>query len=305
VKPKELGLLLLLGAIWGLSYVFIRVAAPVMGPAVLMLVRFVVGGLAILAYLTARGAARPALADLRQHLGAFLVGGLFFAALPTTLIGFAELRITASLATVLNASTPFFAAIGAAVWLREAFPARRVAGLLLGFVGVGVAVGTNGLAVGWGASLSVGASITAAACYGLYGVYLRRSALPVRGVSFSLGTQLMAALLLVVPGAATYRPFAWSTPVLVAALGLGLASTAFAYLLYHHLIEHVGATQTSTVTFVSPVFGILAASILLGEPIGVGLVAGLALIVLGILLSAPTPGLLGFTLRRRSGPSSP
>jgi drug/metabolite transporter (DMT)-like permease len=304
VKPKELGLLLLLGAIWGLSYVFIRVASPVLGPAVLMLFRFAVGGLAILGYLALRGTARPALADLRTHARAFLIGGLFFAALPTTLIGFAELRITASLATVLNASTPFFAAMGAAVWLREAFPPRRVVGLVLGFVGVAVAVGTNGLDVGWGASLSVGASITAAACYGLYGVYLRRSALPVGGVSFSLGTQLMATLLLIAPGAATYRPFAWSTPVLVAALGLGLASTAFAYLLYHYLIEHVGATQTSTVTFVSPVFGILAAALLLGEPIGAGLVAGLALIVIGILLSAPSPELLGFALRRRSPPAS-
>jgi drug/metabolite transporter (DMT)-like permease len=302
VRPKELGLLLLLGAIWGFSYVFIRVAAPVLGPAVLMLVRFSVGGLALLAYLGVRGGARAALSDLRQHPGAFVVGGLFFAALPTTLIAFAELRITASLATVLNASTPFFAAVGASIWLSEAFPARRVLGLLLGFLGVALAVGTNGLAPGWGDALSVAASITAAACYGLYGVHLRRSALPVRGVSFSLGTQLTAALLLVGPGALTYRPFAWTTPVLVAALALALASTAFAYLLYHYLIEHVGATQTSTVTFVSPVFGIVAAAILLGESIGVGLVVGLALIVLGILLASPTPGLLGLSLRRAVRP---
>jgi drug/metabolite transporter (DMT)-like permease len=305
VNAKELALLLLLGAIWGLSYVFIRVASPVMGPAVLMGIRFTIGGLAILAYIAARGQAGPALADLRRHLPAFLVGGLFFAALPTTLIAFAELRITASLATVLNASTPFFAAIGSVVWLREAFPARRVAGLLLGFLGVAVAVGTNGLTLGLGIGLSVAASITAAACYGLYGVYLRRSALPVRGVSFSLGTQLMAALLLVGPAAVTYRPFAWTTPVLVATLGLALASTAFAYLLYHYLIEHVGATQTSTVTFVSPVFGILAAAILLGEPIGVGLVGGLALIVLGILLAAPSTGRFPFTRRRAGGSPGP
>ncbi|MCI4360688.1 MAG: DMT family transporter [Thermoplasmata archaeon] len=298
MRPRELALLLLLGAIWGLSYVFIRVAAPVMGPVILMGTRFAVGGLAILAYVTVLGRARPALADLRRHLGAFLVGGLFFAALPTTLIGFAELRITASLATVLNASTPFFAALGAAVWLGEAFPARRIAGLLLGFVGVALAVGTNGLALGLTDGLSVAASITAAACYGLYGVYLRRSGLPVNGVAFSLGVQMMAAVLLVGPSAVAYRPFAWSTPVLVSALALGLASTAFAYLLYHYLIEHAGPTQTSTVTFVSPVFGILGGALLLGEPIGAGLVGGLALIVIGILLAQQTPSFLG-TLGRR------
>jgi len=302
MKPRELLLLLLLGAIWGFSYVFIRVASPVMGPAVLMWTRFSIGGLAILLYLALVGRARPALSDLRKHAGAFLIGGLFFAALPTTLIAFAELRITASLATVLNASTPFFAAMGAAVWLREAFPVRRLAGLLLGFLGVAVAVGTNGLALGLGDGLSVVASITAAACYGLYGVYLRRSALPVQGVSFSLGIQLMAALLLVGPGVATYRPFTWSTDVLVAALALALASTAFAYLLYHYLIEHAGPTETSTVTFVSPVFGILGGALLLGERVGIGLVGGLALIVVGILLTSPTPRILG--LRRRGDRTS-
>ena len=223
MKPRELGLLLLLGAIWGLSYVFIRVASPVLGPAVLMFVRFAAGGLALLAYLAVRGGAGAALADLRRHPRAFLIGGLFFAAIPTTLIAVAELRITASLATVLNASTPFFAAIGSAAWLGEAFPPRRVAGLLLGFAGVGLAVGTNGLAFGWGDGLSVAASITAAACYGLYGVYLRRSALPVPGVSFSLGTQVMATFVLIVPAAVTYRPVPWTWPVLGAALGLGLA----------------------------------------------------------------------------------
>jgi drug/metabolite transporter (DMT)-like permease len=289
MRPRELLLLLLLGAIWGFSYVFIRIASPVMGPVVLMWIRFSVGGLAILAYVAAQGRARSALADLRAHVRAFLIGGIFFAAVPTTLIAFAELRITASLATVLNASTPFFAALGAAVWLREAFSARRVVGLLLGFLGVAVAVGTNGLALGLGNGLSVTASVAAAACYGLYGVYLRRSALPVRGVSFSLGVQLMAALVLIAPGAATYRPFAWSDAVVASALALGLASTAFAYLLYHYLIEHVGPIQTSTVTFVSPVFGILGGALVLGEQIGVGLVAGLGLIVVGILLTSQTP----------------
>ncbi len=293
MRPRELLLLLLLGGIWGLSYVFIRVAAPVMGPVLLMWTRFAVGGLAILTYLAVRGAARPALADVRRYIGPLALGGFFFAALPTTLIGFAELRITASLATVLNASTPFFAALGAAVWLGEAFPPRRVLGLLLGFIGVTIAVGSNGLEIGLTDGLSVGASILAAACYGLYGVFLRRAALPIPGVSFSLGLQLTAALVLIPPSVVVYRPFAWSTPVVVAALALGLASTAFAYLVYYYLIEHAGPTQASTVTFVSPVFGIVGGAVLLGEPIGIGLVGGLALIVIGVLMTSQSPTLLG------------
>ena len=302
MRPRELLLLLLLGGIWGLSYVFIRVAAPVLGPVVLMGTRFAVGGVAMLAYVAARGRARPALRDVRSHLVPLAIGGLFFAALPTTLIGFAELRITASLATVLNASTPFFAALGAAVVLGEAFPPRRIAGLFLGFVGVALAVGSNGLSIGLTDGVAVGASILAAACYGFYGVYLRRAALPIPGVSFSLGLQLTAALLLVGPTAVAYRPVSWSTPVLVSALALGLASTAFAYLIYYYLIERAGPTQTSTVTFVSPVFGIVGGAVLLGEPIGLGLVAGLALIILGILMTSQSPTWLGFRARTRDGP---
>lgn len=288
MRLSDLLLLLLLGAIWGLSYVFIRIASPVLGPVVLMWTRFAVGGVVLALYLGSRGRLGAALGEFRRNYGPLLLGGLFFSAIPTTLIGFAELRITASLATVLNATTPFFAAIGAAVWLGEGFPRARAAGLALGFVGVGVAVGSNGLALAGADGLSVAASIVAAACYGLYGVYLRRAALPVKGVSFSLGIQSMASLVLLVPAGVAYHPFAWTTPVVVAVLGLSLASTAFAYLIYYHLNEHAGATQTSTVTFVSPVFGILGGALLLGEPIGAGLVGGLGLIVLGILLASDT-----------------
>ncbi|MCI4354365.1 MAG: DMT family transporter, partial [Thermoplasmata archaeon] len=170
--------------------------------------------------------------------------------------------------------------------------------------GVALAVGSNGLAAGLSDGLAVAASVLAAACYGFYGVYLRRAALPIPGISFSLGLQMTAALLLLPPAVVVYHPVAWSTPVIVSALALGLASTAFAYLIYYYLIERAGPTQASTVTFVSPVVGIVGGAVLLGEPIGVGLVAGLALIIVGILMTSQTPALFG--LRRPSaGPGPP
>ena len=294
MRPRELALLIVLGAIWGMSYVFIRVAAPVMGPVLLMEFRFAVGGAALVGYAAATGLGRSAFQDLRSNWRVLAVAGVFFAALPTTLIGFAELRISASLATVLNAATPFFAAAGSAVWLGEGFPRRRAVGLITGIVGVALAVGTQDLVPAASDILSVGASLTAAASYGLVGVYLRRVNPPVHGVSFALGALVLAAVFLVPPTAGTYHPFAWSTWVEVSALGLALLSTAVAYIIYYYLLERVGPTRATTVTFVSPAFGILGGIVLLHESAGPGLIGGLALIVVGLWLTtqgtAPPPG---------------
>ena len=299
MKPTQLGLLVALGAIWGMSYVFIRVAAPVVGPVPLMAFRFAVGGAILTGYVVVTGKGRALWDGLRTQWKEFLLLGLFLMAFPTVLIGYAELGISASLASVLNASVPFFAAAAAFVLLGELMSFRQVGGLVLGFAGVAVAVGGVALNLGWNVVPFAAGSIVAAASYGVASVYIQRSRLRTIGTTSSAAAQLMATALLVPLVPITVQSTHVSPAVIGSALGLALLSTAVAYIIYFHLIETVGPTQASTVTFISPIAGILGGAALLGEPVGYGLVVGLALIFTGILLSSRELGILE-RLRRRA-----
>lgn len=297
MKASDLGWLTVLGAIWGMSYVFIRVAAPALGPIPLMESRFLIGGAILVSYVATSGGGRELRQELRARTREYLLLGLIVAALPTTLIGYAELRISASLAVVLNASVPFFSLVGAMVWLTEAASLRRVIGLVIGFVGVGVAVGAGAISLGWEAVPFASLSIAASAAYGLGGVLVRRAKLPSGGVRGAALTQMMAAVVLLPLLPFTVHATAASLPVLASAVLLGVFSTAIAYVIYFRLIESAGPTQAATVTYVSPAFGIVAGVLLLGEPVTSGLLLGLVLIVVGILLSSSEL----FVLRRLPG----
>ena len=286
MKVGEVLLIVGLGAIWGMSYVFIRIASPVIGPIPLMASRFAIGGSLIAVYATVRGSSGPLWEGLRTRWRTFLILGLLMMALPTTLIGFAELRISAGLASVINASVPFFTALGAVALLGERFSGRQIGGLALGFSGVAVAVGGGTLGLGWGVAPFAAASVLASASYGAGAVSLRKAKLTSSGVVASASAQLVAAAYLLPLVPFTVRRWAFPPEVLYSVLGLALLSTALAYIIFFHLIETAGPTQATTVTFVSPVFGILGGSLLLGEPLGLGLIVGLLLIVLGILLSS-------------------
>jgi drug/metabolite transporter (DMT)-like permease len=128
VKQREAGMMIALAAIWGASYLFIRVAAPVFGPFLLMELRVLIAGTVLLAYAFLIG--QPP--DLTGQWRRFLALGALNGATPFALIAAAELYIPASLAAILNATTPLFAAVVAAIWLNEAFTSKRLAGLLIG-----------------------------------------------------------------------------------------------------------------------------------------------------------------------------
>src|SRR4051794_21500399 len=137
MKPRDLGALILLGALWGSSFLFIRVAAPVLGPFVIMDVRV---GLAVVA-LSLYAVAVNRVPKLRFRWKELLIIGALNAAIPFTLIASAEINLTASLAAILNATTALFAALVAAVWIGEELTSRKILGLLMGIVGVTVLVG--------------------------------------------------------------------------------------------------------------------------------------------------------------------
>jgi drug/metabolite transporter (DMT)-like permease len=283
VRMKDAGVLVLLAAIWGASYLFIGVASEPLGPIVVALARVVVASGGLLAWIAVSRRWRELAAGRR-----FIVLGLSNAALPYCLIAFAELHLTASLAAVLNATTPLFTMLVATAWNRTRLTAPALAGCLLGAAGVGFLVGWNPGAANLWFVLAVIAMLGASLLYGIASVYAKRALTGVSALGAATGQQLGAALVLAPFGLAaiaTRHPAALpSAHVALAVLALGLGCTSMAYLLYFRLIAAVGAVNTSSVTFLIPIFGILWSRLFLGEAAPPGALIGAGLIFGGILL---------------------
>jgi drug/metabolite transporter (DMT)-like permease len=280
MKPKDLSILFLLAAIWGASYLFIRIAAPVLGPAVLIDARVLMAGGVLLLYAAAIRH-RP---GFRSRWKRYLILGAVNAAIPFTLIATSELYLTASLAAILNATTPLFTAVVAALWLKDQLTIPKIAGIAIGLAGVAVLVGWSPLPLTGKVLLAVGLSLLAALCYGIGGVYATRAFRGTPSLTLAIGQQLAAGLLLI-PFAAAQAPVARLSLAAGLALGaLALLSTSVAYLLYFHLIAAVGPTKTLSVTFLIPVFGLLWGALFLGEPVGAGTLIGMAIILASITL---------------------
>jgi drug/metabolite transporter (DMT)-like permease len=277
---RDLGALLLLSALWGASFIFIRVAVPALGPFVLVELR--VGVAAVALALCAAFLGR--LPKLRVRWRQFALLGMVNVAIPFSLISTAEINLTASLAAILNSTTVMFTAVVAAVWMGDALTARKVVGVVLGIVGVTVLVGWDPIVMNWFVVLSVGAMLAASLAYALGSVYAKRTFAGSPPLAIAIG-QLTAAATLMLPLAAVSVPDERpSTIVVLSILGLALPSTALAYMLYFRLIENVGPTSTSTVTLLVPLFGLLFGVVLLEEPVGLGTLAGLVLILSSVTL---------------------
>ncbi len=277
---RDLGALLLLSALWGASFIFIRVAVPALGPFVLVELRV---GLAATTLLLC-AAALGRLQKLRVRWKQFALLGIVNVAIPFSLISAAEINLTASLAAILNSTTVMFTAVVAAVWMGDALTARKVFGVVLGTIGVTVLVGWDPIAVDWAVILSVGAMLAASLGYALGSVYAKRTFVGSPPLAIAIG-QLTTASVLVMPLAALSVPDQPpSVIVALSVLGLALPSTAVAYMLYFRLISNVGPTSTVTVTLLVPLFGLLFGVVLLDEPVGLGTLAGLVLILSSVTL---------------------
>jgi drug/metabolite transporter (DMT)-like permease len=297
----EYAALLILAAIWGSSYLFIRVAVPALGPPALIDARVLLAGGALLLLLgplnlmrtRATGYPRERSTDRRSagsHTGLasiwrpMLLLGAVNAALPFTLIALAELRLPASLASILNATTPLFTALVAAVWLGDALTRRKTLGLVLGLAGVAAVVGWSPTHLSLLTVASAACSLLAALCYGIGGVYARTRFREVGPLTLAAGQQLAAGLLLLPVALADPPAHSPSLRATASVLALALLCTSVAYLLYFSLIGRVGPTSTHTYAFLVPLFGVLWGAIFLGERVPPGVILGLALILTGMAL---------------------
>ena len=286
MRGEDVARLVVLAAIWGASFIFMRALAPVLGPVPIAAWRVAIAGVALIAWFRITGFD----AELRRHWRAFMVIGLVNSALPFLLFAFAAVHIPASYSVILNTATPLFAAVLSAVWLDERLTAMRVAGLAAGAAGVALVTGAGPVApdamFGW----AVAACLGAALCYALAGIYIKRRAGGAKPMAIAGWSQAFAgaALLPLTP----FAPLPGTvTPGVVAnVLALALLCSAFAYLLYFRLIADVGPTRAMTVTFLMPVFGMVWSVLFLQETVTLPMIAGCALIVGGTALVVRRPG---------------
>ena len=266
---------MLLAAVWGLAFVFIRVAVPPLGPVGLSVFRTLVAGAVLFLYARAIGI------DLRWRARwpRFVAFGMLNSGVPFVLIAAAEEALTASFTVILVATAPLFAALIAAAWAHEQLTARKIGGLLLGIAGVALLVGWEPAGAVAPPAWAVAATLGAAALYGVAANYTKLKTGDIPPLATAAGSQLCAGLALL-PLVAAAPPVAAPSPVeWASALALALASSAFAFVLYFRLIANVGAVKTLTVNFLSPLFGVTGGVLLLGEPVTANMLAGTAAIL--------------------------
>ena len=291
MSTRDWGLLVALSILWGMTFFFAKIALPEIPPVTLVLGRVLLGALALLVFLRLAGVALPA---ARSAWIAFFGMGLLNNVAPFSLIFLGQSlmpkEIAASLASILNATTPLFAMVIAHFMTRDdRLTGARIAGVLLGMAGVAVMVAprlAGGGLGGDGLLAGMASCLLAAVVYGFSALYARRFArMGIAPMQIAFG-QLAASSAMMLPLAACIdRPWTMampSQPALMAWAGLALLSTALAYVLFFRILATAGATNLMLVTFLVPVSAILLSVGFLGERLGPVHLAGMALIGLGL-----------------------
>jgi drug/metabolite transporter (DMT)-like permease len=297
MKTADIAELVALAAIWGASFLFMRIGAPEFGPLALTALRVGIATLCLLPLVLWHGHTRA----MRTHWRAIAIVGLFNSALPFVLFGIAALAINAGLSSIFNATAPLWGAVIAWLWLRDKLSASRVLGLFIGFVGVvflawnkaSFKPGEHGVSAG----LAIGACLLATLCYGFAANYTKQRLAGVPPLAVAAGSQAAATAVLVLPAlwfAPRVMPGAtsWGSVIVLA-----LLCTAVAYVLFFRLIAHVGAARAITVTYLIPVFAVLWGALFLHEEITLSMAAGCAVILVGTALAS---GVVTLPLQRRA-----
>lgn len=296
LRPRDAAELVALAALWGGSFVFMRLGAGEFGPFVLVALRVAGAALMLLPLLALRGQ----FADLGRHWRAILVVGVLNSALPFLGYAYAALSITAGLSAIFNATAPMFGAIVAWAWLGDRLAATRWLGIGVGLAGVALLAWSNaGDAAAFkpgGSGWAVVACLAASVCYGIAANVTKRRLTGVAPLAVAAGSQLGAALVVALPAwwwwpVATPSVSAW-----IAVALLAFACTGVAYVMYFRLIAHAGPGNAIAVTYLVPLFGALWGALLLGEQVTPAMLSGGAVILLGTALAT---GMLGAARRTR------
>lgn len=267
--------------IWGASFLFLRVAAPEFGPLALILVRVALGALC-LSPVFLREECRV---TLRKHGRNIFIVGILMSAIPFSLLAFSTLSLEAGFTSLLNASTPIFAAVVGALWFGTRLGGSQIIGLCVALLGVAVLSWDRLEFKAGGEGWAVLAALLASSCYGLATNLSRRWLAGVNIRVVSAGCMVASAVVLAPLGAVCWPETSPSSAAWGCALGLATVCTAVAYLLYFRLLEDAGAVAASSVTFLVPIFGVMWGIWLLDERLDARLVSGMIVTLLGTALT--------------------
>lgn len=280
MKASDLAELVLLAAVWGASFLFLRWGAPAFGPMTLAGLRVLGAALFLLPILVHQ----QGLGELRRCWRQMLGLGLLTSAIPFVLFSYAALSISAGLSSILNATTPLWGALVAFVWLSQRLDAMRVLGLVIGFGGVVFLAWDQASFKPGGSGWAILACLAATLSYGMSASFTKRYLSGVSAMTQAAGSQLAAAVWLM-PFALWCWPSQMPEPrAWVSVAGLALLCSGLAYILYFRLLQRVGPTNALAVTFLIPVFALLWGGLFLGEALTMHMLAGCAIVFLGTAL---------------------
>ena len=269
-------LFLAMGVIWGVPYLFIRIAVGTLDPVVVAFGRTLIGALLLLPIAAHRKLLMPAL----RHWRWLIVFTLIEISVPWLMLGHAETRLNSSTTGLLLAIVPLIAAVVVTKLGHDRLDAKRIAGLAIGLAGVAALVGLD---IDLSDLAAVGAVAVTAIGYATGPIIIDRKLKDVPPLGVVAGSLLLAALL--------YAPFAWlqwpahsSWPAWGSVATLGVVCTALAFVLFFALIAEVGPARATVITYINPVVAIALGVALLGEPLTIGMAIGFPLVIAGSIL---------------------
>ncbi|AQG98156.1 multidrug DMT transporter permease [Burkholderia sp. KK1] len=310
MSPANLLQLIVLAALWGASFLFIRVGVAEFGVAPLMALRVGIGTLFLGGMLLARRPLAATAATLRARWPQLLVVGILNSAAPFCLFAYAELTLSAGATSVINATTPLFGALVAYLWLRDRLTTARTIGMAIGFAGVLVLVWNQiapehagrDAALPTQGMLAAAAALAASALYGVAGNFAKKYLMDVDAMTNAAGSMIGATLTLAPIAFFTWPAAPVSAHAWGAVLALGIGCTGIAYFIYFHLVAVAGPARAMTVTFVIPLFGILWGALFLGEHVSLVMMTGCAIVLAGTALATGAVKRTSFAGRRKLAP---
>jgi drug/metabolite transporter (DMT)-like permease len=281
MRVSDIAEFILLAALWGGSFLFMRIASPVLGPVWLIELRVLLAGLVLLPLLIKMNL----LEEVRRKLLPLFVLGCINSAIPFCLFAFAALSLPAGFTSIINATTPLFGIIVASIWLKEKLTITRSIGFALGFAGVIILIGWKTTAITQSFIMAVVAALLAPILYSIAAAYVKQNLADVPPVVITTTTSLSAAIFLLPAIPFTIPKTSPTAIVILAVIALAIFSTALAYILFFRLIKNIGSTRSLTVAYLVPIFAILWGAIFLKESVTISMIVGCIFIFIGTAIA--------------------
>jgi drug/metabolite transporter (DMT)-like permease len=279
VRSYDLARLLVLAAMWSLQHLFMRVAVPALGAGLVAEARALFAALFLVPAAIFLGHRAALLANGRIHLRISVVNNVA----PFACFAFAAASLPAGYLAIINGTVPMWTALLAAWLLGEPLGARRIAAFALGMAGVALIVQLGPIELDARTGLAAAVALAGAASWGWGGVVIKQHTGQVPAIALAAGS-ISASALLLSPGWVQAASAEWSLAAAVSAMTLGLVCTGIAYLAFFTLVRDIGPSKTLSVTFLTPVLGVLWGWLFLGEAVTAEMLAGGAMVIVALAL---------------------